>query len=199
MKNLTQLSICIISCLISACNTSSNKSQTELYAINDIEVKQEYLVGEENRREEVKSSKPTMPSSLKHKEIQYAIHVMSALDFVKRKGETPEVEDIDVLKKETVLFLEFESEGTNILESEQIQLSEEEVFQYVTSKISGDIEIEQEGELISPDGVLLDRSTRGTNKLRTILFFSTLNHEKEFLFKYKDQLFGAGEIKLSRP
>lgn len=144
-------------------------------------------------------SEKALQKAVKVKEVRYSIEAMSGLSFVERKGEKPETADKEQLEKETVVFLELESDFKNILEPQRIQLSKDKAVQYLMSGIAANVTAIQGEDEHHPDGVLLDRSLKGTNKLRVILFFSALDHSREFRFNYQDELFGAGEIKLSRP
>jgi len=197
MKTLKYITFCIIINTVCACHQSPDKPQLALSVIENSTEANSFENKTINRPEQTKPVQFSTVSNLKHGEIEYSIHTMSALEFIKLKGENPEVEDIDQLREETVVFFEFESEESNILKSKKIQIPKNEVFQYLRRDILENVEIEQKGEKNKANGVIYDRSLNGTNKLRVILFFSTVNHEKEFLFNYKDKLFGAGEIELS--
>jgi hypothetical protein len=147
------------------------------------------------------SSMSEKPSALNSEQIQgisYSIKALSGLEFIERKGESPDPEDIAFLEEETVLLFEFEENeiGKKIFDSEQLTFDKDEAIKYLSGKIIGDIEIEQGEEKLIPDAALYEGISSSDSKIRVVLFFTELDKNKEFTLQYYDRLFGAGLIKL---
>lgn len=130
--------------------------------------------------------------------VQYSITAMSGLEFIEGKGEVVEASDIDALKKESVIFLEFTNNDPNkkLMEDENFTMQKDDAITYLASGIVADINIEQNEKMIQPNGVLYEKSVSGDHKIRVALFFTDVQMSEEFSFQYYDRLFGAGIVKL---
>lgn len=133
--------------------------------------------------------------------VQFTADLISAIDFIKQRGETPLQEDIPALEKEHVLILEMEDlqARSGIYASKRIQFSEENVARYMLSGLIQDAVVIQENEKHYANAVQFDKdmgTTAGSRKLRAFLFFNDLDKNKPFDIQYFDRIFGTGQINL---
>lgn len=130
-------------------------------------------------------------------EIIYRFKSISAIQYLKRIGAVIERDDIEDLKHESVLFLEFETGNgfKDIYESNSINYSQDEAIRYLIGEIQNDVIIEQNGKEFSPNGCQFEGKSGKENKIRVMFFFSGLNNSDEFSVQYYDRLFGKGLIK----
>lgn len=133
--------------------------------------------------------------------VLYSADVISALEFLQRKGEVPSGEDLESLKKENVLILEIETHESlsSIFDSKKIKFDKDEAMSYMMSGILGDVSILQNNEEISAYDVLLDKdisNASGNKKVRFFLFLNEFNTNDSYKIKYFDRLFGGGTINL---
>ena len=133
-------------------------------------------------------------------DIRYRFNVLTALDYLKQKGEQPSEQDISALKKEFVAILEIETLEAikDVFSSEKLKMNKEDVIKYLMGEISADIELLQDDKEFAPTGVQYDGMLTGANKFRLFLFFKDLNVERTVVLKYYDRLFGAGLINLKQ-
>ena len=146
----------------------------------------------------VESNAEITKSKEKIKGIQYSISSMNGLQFVERKGERVSPADIEDLKKETVVFLEFEHNeaGKDLLDLDALKMNKDDAIKYLSGAIASDISIENGDSPIVPNGIMYEGTSSGSKKVRVILFFSGCENQKEIEIQYNDRLFGAGLIKL---
>lgn len=127
---------------------------------------------------------------------RYTVRVFSALDFLKKKGETPTPNDEQELKKEGIVLLEIEGsdERKDFFEQPEIQLSSEDAMQYLIGNISEDIALSQGSEELYPSGVNFERIPGMQHKIRIVFFFKGIETDKKMKIEYYDRIFGSGII-----
>lgn len=133
--------------------------------------------------------------------IYYKTDLISALEFIERKGEKADEKDVAQLKKESVLILDIElnEATTSIFDSEHLTMSRDEAMSYMMHGIIGDIHVEQNKEEHLAHTVLVDKDSgqwSGKGGLRFFLFFNDLDPDKKMQTTYYDRLFGGGAITL---
>lgn len=133
-----------------------------------------------------------------HNDVRYKIDLLSAKDFIERKGERVAKSDVQKLKKESVLILEMHVNDRvkSALESSKMVMSKEDAVSYLMSGIIKDVTIGQKKETFKPYEVLYDGHLTGANKLRVFLFFQDVDLNKTSKIQFYDRLFGAGLINL---
>lgn len=129
-------------------------------------------------------------------QIQYSIDILSALEYVNRRGEEPDPGDVDELRKESVLILEMESmeKIQEIFESSRIQMDKEDAIKYLIGEITSDIVLTQGENEYLPTAVQYDGMVK--NKFRLFLFYKDVDVRAGIRVSYYDRLFGAGLIQL---
>jgi hypothetical protein len=130
--------------------------------------------------------------------IRYSIGLISAIEFIQKKGEVIEQRDLEDLKKESVLILEFNhtSESNDIFEEIQSDLTKEDAVIYLKGEILKNITIEQNHNEFIPDGVSYEGSIGARNKIRLLLFFNDINVNESAKVVLYDNLFDNGLVKI---
>lgn len=126
----------------------------------------------------------------------YTARVISAIEFLERKGESIDAADKKDLEKEAVVLLELETpdKGKDFFESPAIGYTKEEGMQYLVGDIARDVTLFQGKNEFHASGTSFERSSGQQNKIRVILFFSGVNASEEMRINYYDRLLGAGII-----
>ncbi len=167
--------------------------------VNHIEGTNTSTIGQFNNEQTEENVKPEPEQAAHFKKIDgisYTYDLISAIDFLKRKGEQPDAADLESLKRESVLILEI-STGENILsifDSPRMTMDQEESVQYLLGQINSDLVLYQGEQEFSPSGSLPDALQVGTNSIRTFFFFTDVNSEESAEIKYYDRLFDNGFI-----
>lgn len=135
----------------------------------------------------------------KMEDITFSANILAAHDFLTRKGEKIDPNEMEDLKKETVVILEFElaQKHKRILESKSIEMSKDGTIEYLVGEIINDVSIFQDGKTVSPNGHQYENSFGKQNKTRVYFFFKNIDKNKELRITYHDKLFGAGLINFS--
>ena len=133
--------------------------------------------------------------------LRFKADLISAVDFIKLRGEVPAQEDLAQLAKEHVVILEVEDAKatTGIYSSKRLLLSKEDLSSYMMAGITNDLIVIQGDETYLAHSTLFDKdigTTAGGNTLRVFLFFNDLDDSKPFDIQFNDRLFGTGSIKL---
>lgn len=136
--------------------------------------------------------------SVEMNSIRYKAISLTALEFLKRKGENPAPEDVEELVNEHVLIFDIQANDQlkNLFESDKIQFSKEDAISYLAGAVSQDVELFQGGESLVVNGVQSDISGNSLNKVRLFIFTNTIYEDKSIIMQYNDELFGAGIINL---
>src|SRR3989338_3245114 len=129
-------------------------------------------------------------------QIRYSIDVLSALEFLNRRGEEPDPNDVADLRRESVLILEMESteELQEIFFSSRMQMDKEDAIKYLIGEISNDLVLKQGENEYSATGLQYDGMLK--NKLRLFLFYKDIDVHAAIHVSFYDRLFGAGLIQL---
>ncbi|MDH4472378.1 MAG: hypothetical protein QE487_07200 [Fluviicola sp.] len=138
-------------------------------------------------------------NSKTHNEITYSFQLMSALDFVTKKGEKVAASDTADLKKEVVMIATFQHAKSqkDILDSDQITLDKEAATQYLVGELASDVTLEQAGKKVSPTGVHYEKSVGQIGQVRAFLFFEDVSATQLSTIIYYDRLFGAGLMRFT--
>ncbi len=155
--------------------------------------------------QDVDFNKPNQPvvssksSSKTHNGITYSFNMMSAIDFLTKKGEQVAKNDRDELSKETVVIVTFNSsnKNKNIFELEQMAFDKEVATQYLIDAFGKDVTIEQGGKTFSPTGVHYETGIGEIGQLRAFLYFEGINISNPAKVIYYDRLFGAGLLRFA--
>lgn len=155
------------------------------------------VVEQQTLREEGTLSVPKKQSVLSfvHKEeVRYSIKVMTALEFLEKKGEKPASKDLESLRNETVLMLDYQCKSGEL--EDFAKLDSEQAIRYLNKAIAANITMVQTGNKPQITGVLLEGQSLKQRKLRVLLFYKALQPNQPYQFHLEDQLFGAGNITL---
>lgn len=187
------ISILIIcSAFLFACSDSTPKGGT-VHSNNsgDTFISMKESVGEETNSNE--SNSKTFNG------ITYSFKLMSALDFLKHKGELVAESDKKELSKEVVLIATFKNSEAHksIFEADQITMDQEAATQYLVGTLAQDLTLEQGGKSIVPSGVQYEKSIAEMGQLRAFFYFDGINGAKKTKIIYYDRLFGAGLIRFT--
>lgn len=133
--------------------------------------------------------------------ISYNADLVTAFEFIERRGEKPDPGDKEQLRKEHVMILEIEDHTTkeSTLHSERLRMSDEALASYMMSGIVEDVMVIQGEDSLFAHSAHFDKDiggTSGARKLRAFLFFNNIDGKKKIETHYFDRLFGAGHIKL---
>jgi len=136
-------------------------------------------------------------SSKTHSGITYSFRMMSATDFLTKKGEQVGLSDRAELDKETVVIVTFNSSNKHkdIFELEQMTLDKEAATQYLVGAFGDDVTIEQGGKTLTPTGVHYETNFGEIGQLRAFLYFEGIELSKPAKVVYYDRLFGAGLLR----
>lgn len=136
------------------------------------------------------------PGNINTKGIKYTFKEVTALDYLNRKGEKVAENDVEDLEKESVFMLEFKSKenAKSIKDSPLLQLSENELGQYLVGKVNDDFKIKQGGKTFTPSASLFEGIVG--NKIRVSFFLTDIDLSKKFEIEYYDRVFGGGIIKM---
>lgn len=128
--------------------------------------------------------------------IVYSAAVLTAEQFLLRKGERISPEDKEALAQEQVVLLEFSLKDTrkDLWTSDKLTMSREEAANYLAGKIGADIAIEQAGKNFLPNGYSFEGMSGG--KIRTPFFFKGLDMSLPMTVKYYDALLGGGMMRM---
>lgn len=131
--------------------------------------------------------------------ITYSFRLMSALEFLERKGELVAESDKTELIKEVVLIATFKNSEAHksIFEASQITMDQEAATQYLVGTLADDLTLEQGGKSITPSGVQYEKSIAEMGQLRAFFYFNEINEAKKTKIIYYDRLFGAGLIRFT--
>ena len=184
--------ILFIMLLVSGC-TDSGGSSIELISESEAENSEVNIVSSVNANEVSTGSNKAIIN-----EIQYSFNILSALDYLKGKGERPLPQHVEGLKKESVVIFEINSleKIKDIYASEKIQMNKEDAIKYLMGSISTDITLVQDNKEFNTTGTQFDGMLTGANTFRLFLFYKNVNVEKPITLKFYDRLFGAGMINL---
>lgn len=133
-----------------------------------------------------------------YEDISYSADLISAFEFIERRGEKPAEADRKDLENESVVIFEMScNEGvSSIFESKKIKMSQEDATAYLMDNVGKDFTVVQGEKEHTPHTVLYDGHLTGANKIRVFLFFNELEKNEKSQFKYYDRLFGAGFMNL---
>ena len=136
-------------------------------------------------------------SSKTHNGITYSFRMMSATDFLTKKGEQVALGDRAELDKETVVIVTFNSSNKHkdIFELEQMAFDKEAATQYLIGALGDDVTIEQGGKTLTPTGVHYETNFGEIGQLRAFLYFDGIELSKPAKVVYYDRLFGAGLLR----
>jgi len=127
--------------------------------------------------------------------VSFKADLMSADEFLKRRGEVVSENEAVKLSKESVLLFEVTLEsGAAILDAQSLQISQNELPSYMMAQLKNDLIIVQNNKSYSATDVLFDGNSVSRNKIRAFLFFNQLSIDKKIQTKYNDRLFGSGTI-----
>lgn len=132
--------------------------------------------------------------------ITYSIDLMSAVDFVSRKGEHIDMADRMELMKETVVILTIDlnnAKESDVFESEKLTMSREDAMNYLVGNIASDIEIKQGKNSISPSGVEYDAGISKPSELRVFIYFNNIKTNQPSNVVFYDRLFGSGLLRFN--
>lgn len=126
----------------------------------------------------------------------YTIRIVSALDFLKGKGEEVESVDREALENELVVLLEIESPdpGKDFFASSRSAFSKEDGLQYLVGEISRDLTLVQGKQEFYPSGVNYEQSFGQAHKINVLFFFNGVDKNKSMELKYYDRLLDGGMI-----
>ncbi len=196
-KELTyyvSLVLAFSSLLIVSCSDKAKQSFGGTYAADNEVVLSEGQSLEEEGETAVESI-PFYPSTVRKKNIEYYADVMSALDFIERKGEKVQPSDLNRLSSEVVLLLRYtDLSSKKILESSDLKMGKTATLQYMAGEMQFDLVLVQGAKKISCSGVQLETLATEGARLRVMAFFSDVDLEEPVTIKMNDKLFGAGEI-----
>ncbi len=132
--------------------------------------------------------------------ITYSIDLMSAVDFVSRKGEQIEMADRMELMKETVAILTIDlnnAKETDVFESAKMTMDKEDAMNYLVGNIAADVEIKQGKKTISPSGVEYDAGISKPSQLRVFIYFNNIKINQPSSVVLYDRLFGSGLLRFN--
>lgn len=178
---------------ISSCRTENE---------NEIEVEDKLMKSDSEVPDPIWRLKEELKTvlTLNFKEVKYQAKFLPALEFLKRKGENIDSRDINDLKSESVVLLEFSSlkqSSTDVLKLKQCTKEYEKAIEYLAFGIEQDIHIEQSGKKFLPTGVLFEREFNLTNKKRILCYFKGIDSKADFKLVFNDQVLSAGILKFN--
>lgn len=132
----------------------------------------------------------------KIEEVKYSMGIVSAIEFIAKKGRNSTQNELSKLKSESVAILEFEptEEHKNIFEAKRNSLNKDKTIEYLMGNIAKDITIEQGGIIYNSNDLLYENSFSKQNRIRLYFFFTGIKSNEEMKIMYHDRLYGAGLI-----
>lgn len=181
----------VLTALISSCNEVEKENTEKVYFNNESSVQ---------KKEKLKFISAPHPNEMRKvvKEVEFRAKYISGLQFIDRKGFEIDQKEKEELKNEMVMFLEFKSlsqKTKNPLELEQCMYKYENAIEYLVSNIEDDIKIKQGAKTYNPEGVHFERDFSLSNRLRVLVFFNKLDHERPFALELRDRLFGGVKLR----
>jgi hypothetical protein len=177
-----------------------------VYSCSDEKVK---LIQASSERDEKKqqmiilNGKPILQHDDTKKEVSgivYQCTMISALDYLKRKGEKPDKIDLVQLEKETVFIYEIsiQNQTKKIMDSPRIEMNDDDLMKYLAGTVSNDFEVEQDGKTYISNGALYEGTVGNGNTLRIYFFLKGLDLNRKMMIRYYDRIFGSGFIKITK-
>lgn len=132
----------------------------------------------------------------KIEEVKYSMGIVSAIEFIAKKGRKSTQNELSKLKSESVAILEFEltKEHKNIFDANRNSLNKDNTIEYLMGNIAKDITIEQDGIIYNSNDLLYENSFSKQNRIRLYFFFTGIKSNEEMKIMYHDRLYGAGLI-----
>lgn len=135
--------------------------------------------------------------------IRFEFKCLSAVAFLNRAGRKINAVDLKELEREAIVVLTISDTAAHkrIKENKRFFFSEseEELSSYLQHGILSDFTILQEEEVLFPAGVQPESiGTTSQEKISILLFFDSIDPEKEFRIQYNDKLFSAGLIRTNK-
>lgn len=160
----------------------------------------EEVYGQEPKSDQLPNGVDQSFASKTENGITYSIDLMSAVDFVSRKGEQIELADRMELMKETVAILTIDlnnTKETDVFESSKMTMEREEAMNYLVGNIASDIEIIQGKKTLSPKGVEYDAGISKPSQLRVFIYFNNIKIDQPSSVVLYDRLFGSGLLRFN--
>ncbi len=135
--------------------------------------------------------------------IRFEFKCLSAVAFLNRAGRKVNPVDLKELEREAIVVLTISDTAAHkrIKENKRFFFSEseEELSSYLQHGILSDFTILQEEEVLFPAGTQPESiGTMSQEKISILLFFDSIDPEKEFRIQYNDKLFSAGLIRTNK-
>lgn len=135
--------------------------------------------------------------------IRFEFNCLSAVTFLSRAVRKVNPADLKELEKEAIVVLTISDTAAHkrIKENKRFFFSEseEELSSYLQHGILSDFTILQGDEVLFPAGVQPESiGTTSQEKISILLFFDSIDPEKEFRVQYNDKLFSAGLIRTNK-
>ena len=134
-------------------------------------------------------------------EFNFQLQLMEAKDFLKRKGENLNSDDLKKIKEEQVLLFEIEyltpKANESILEYRKTELDKDETINYFANLIQNDFIITQNKKEIKTNGAYYESMFGAANKIRCVIYLSNLDLNKKFEVLFHDKIFNKGLLRFN--
>lgn len=129
--------------------------------------------------------------------IHFQCHSLPAIDYLKRKGEKIEKEDIPSLSEESVFIFEISipKSNTEILKSPKNTMTMDDLNKYLTGEINNDFEVEQNSKSYKPNGSIYESSIGNGKKMRVYFFLKGIKVTEGMTIRFYDRIFNTGLMK----
>jgi hypothetical protein len=182
----------LLSSLLFSCETESKDNSSTPVGAGDADSQsssQQLLPYQ--RREDYRASKRIGG-------IDYKVSIVSALDFLKRKGEKLTQEEQESIKNEQVCFVDIIDIRTHkdIFEHDNIQHSKSKLIQYLMMNVEKDIIAFQGKKEFSPTASFYEGQYT-KNGLRMYFYFKELNLNSPVELLFNDNILNQGLIRFT--